>query len=145
MLSKYFSLSDGETATFKKYNKGNFIDSNMLFFAVRTFNFAEELNYSFSSIDVLNTAKHSMTLSASEVATVDPSAYNIKLHGTPTEQNSAEIYKMKIGLNETYSGNSISCSYFSATEKWRHTMFSMEATLPYKLGTLVYTLESLNY
>lgn len=144
-LANYFSLDDGETHTFKKYNKGNYIDSNMLFFAVRTFNFAEDLNYSFSSIDVLNTAKHSLALSASEVTTISPKGYGIKLHSIPTVQENAEIYKMKISIDETYSGNSITCSYFSETERWHHALFSMESPLPYKLGTLVYTLTSLSF
>ena len=140
--ASYFSLKDGAQTTYKKYKKTNYVDSNMLYFVPRTFNFAEGLTYTFSSIDVLNSTKHSMKLSvstekASETISLEDSG--LKISGAPATEN-LTIYNLVVGINETYSGASVNCQYAEKTDTWHHVMYKMKTSLPYSMGYLVYTL-----
>jgi len=140
--ASYFSLKDGAQTTYKKYKKTNYVDSNMLYFVPRTFNFAEGLTYSFSSIDVLNSAKHSMRLYADSnkpSETIALADSGLKINGAPATEN-LTVYNLEVGINETYSGASVTCQYAEKTDAWHHVMYKMKTSLPYGMGYLVYNL-----
>ncbi len=149
-MANYFSLSDGYTATFKKYNKSNFIDANLLAFAARTFDYADGLSYSFQTIDVLANTTHSMALSAGEGSSSATDLKNLKLNGAfeggmVNEDYilKAAAYNLTFAINETYSGNAMICQYINEKpDTYHHMMSSMTTTLPYGLGELNYSLSS---
>lgn len=153
----YFSLKDGYEGTFKKYKSTNYVDRNMLAFALRTFNFDKDMTYSFSTIDVLGNKKHTMKYS---VSATEPSEAikNLKQNGTPlgtpyTDESgsgyvfSPATFEMKIAVNETYGGTPMVCKYVTGEKKdnfYYHYMYTMTTNIPYSLGTYTYTLTSID-
>ena len=145
-----FALENGATATVKNYNNGNYLDKNMMIFAVRSFDFADGMNYSFGTVDVLSFSKRSMMFAAAGApATVN--VVNLKHNGVIGEFGlrddagttftlSAPMYTVNMNLNETYRGTNISATYFQDSERYRHYMYTLTTDLPYGLGRLTYTL-----
>lgn len=165
----YFSLKDGFTSTFKKYNKSNFIDATLLAFALRSFDYADGLSYSFNTIDALGNS--TQTMAYKHVETVTTSLKNVTHDDSPTPYGTKKYedggkyseqidtdndgtndttktynyyleqqgYKIAIGINSTYSGSGMTCTYL-ASEGFHHYMAEMVTTLPYGLGTMTYTL-----
>ena len=145
-----FAGKDGATASIKNYNNGNYLDKNVMIFAVRSFDFAEGLNYSFGTVDVLSNSKRSMIFAAAGAATT-VNVVNLKHNGVVGEYGlrddtgtiftvSAQMYTVNMNLNETYRGTNISATYFEDSERYRHYMYSLTTDLPYGLGRLTYTL-----
>ncbi len=153
----YFALPNGFQGNIKNYKSSNYVDSNTLAFFPRSFDFAEELYYSFSSIDVLSNTKHTMALSVSETTTAK--LKNLKRNGQLTlgskviSANGAlgegdekydyiltqSAYSLFIRITETYSGKSMTYKYLESTD-YHHYMYEMQRTMPYNLGTLSYNL-----
>ncbi|MBP5308080.1 MAG: hypothetical protein J6Z34_02980 [Clostridia bacterium] len=158
----YFALDDGFASTFKKYNKTNYIDANMLAYALRAFDFTPELNYSFTTIDALSNTKHNMQYRVNEATKI--TAVNLKrnemyLGDTSFKEDGtlvngegkrydkvleADAYSVDVRLNETYNGTAMTCVYFADAAVHRHYMYSALNVLPYNLGTLEYTLTEIN-
>lgn len=159
--SHYFAISDGITFEIKKYASTNYVDRNMLAFALRTFDFATDLTYSFSTVDVLANKKHSMKYTAKEQTTAEE-IKNVAVNGiglgrkvesengafTDGTTNydtilSTETYTMQIAVNETYGGSPMTCKYVSNKEYY-HYMYSLETVIPYSMGIYKYTLKSVD-
>ncbi|MBQ7164701.1 MAG: hypothetical protein IJR61_05165 [Clostridia bacterium] len=142
----YFALKDGFSSTFKKYNKNNYIDTNLLSFAVRSFDFADELNYSFSSIDALSNTKHNMQIKVNEATTINAKNLIIENAVVGSKQGdedrilNQDAYSVSVKLNETYNGTAMTCVYFKNADTYHHYLYSMSTVLPYSLGSLEYTL-----
>lgn len=111
-LADYFSLKDGYSGTYKKYNRRvNYIDSNIMELLPRTFDFSTEgspegLSYSFASIDALSLARRSMNLSAytpdgSETAFETEDILNVYRAGTPL---GTKEYNEEKGVYEDENG-----------------------------------------
>lgn len=138
----YFALTNGFNGTIKKYNSANYVDSAMLFFAPRSFNFAEGLNYTFSSIALLEHKLHSMTLKTNTAPTVSVNL-NLKYNGadiTTTET----AYQLDVALNGTYKGQAITATYLENATNLHHFMYKLTTPLLYNTGYLVYTLKEVN-
>jgi len=138
-MKPYFALEDGYKGTIKKYASKNYIDSTMLFFAPRSFDFAEGLSYSFNSIASLEHKLHSMMLTTNTVPTVSVDV-NVNYNGdaiTKTEP----AYQLDIKINETYKGQAITATYLENATSWHHFMYKLVTPLRYNTGYLVYTLK----
>ena len=154
--ASYFSLADGYEGTFKKYKSSNYVDRNMLAFALRSFDFAKDLSYSFSTIDVLGNKKHSMKYTCSSSETAEE-IKNLKENGVVLgKENTDEsgsffsfspaTYEMKIAVNETYGGTPLYCKYITGEKKdkyYYHYLYTMKTNIPYSLGTYTYTLKNI--
>ena len=156
--AEYFGSATGSGTTFKKVFNKNYIDYNLLTFALRSFDFAKELNYSFYTVDVITGTKHSMKYTGK--GTVSESIKNLLTNGIVqvgvkvrdddgafTDEYgkfdtvlSAETFSFSISLSETYSGSPLIVNYFSDTDTFRHYMYKMATNLPFNLGSLEYRL-----
>ncbi len=148
----YFNLADGEKKTADLGN--NFVDINMLFFFPRALEQEAAVSYSFTTIDVLGgTVSHNMAVAGQSLDAVGlknvvltPSSVGylgsaeIK-DGEPTGDYvlSANALTLNVGLNETYNGSPITCTYI-ANKNYYNYMSRMETALPFSIGSLVYDL-----
>ncbi len=154
----YFGLKNGFNGTIKKITSANYVDYNLLNFALRSFDFSTSLSYTFYSADVISNNRHQMRFSSK--GTVSENIKNLLKNGVPQfgtqvrDANgkygegenrydyvlNAETFSFSVALNETYSGTAITCNYFSDEMNMHHYLYKMETPLPYNMGLLTYTL-----
>lgn len=154
----YFNLDDGFEGKIKKYNRGNYIDRNLLMFFGRCFEYKDSMYYSFSTVDVLANRKTAMRASAltegegdAATATKRIDIKNLRKNGSYLGSANGEdyvlgakdVFTMNVRIDETYGGNSLKLVYFADAASYHHYLYSAERVMPYSIGTMTYTLKEI--
>jgi len=142
-----------DTITYTKIDKSNlYFDNDQLLFAIRSLSLDKSFSATVSAISPVDEKLQSINIKVSDA---EPFVtFNLKNLGVLengvllTDDKTISAIKTTVVLNATMTGNSIICYYAvnnSEYVNYRSRLIKMETSLPYKLGGLVYTLNSVEY
>ena len=140
-IEEYLSAIAG-THTIKKYNKKSirFFDNEQILFAGRALTLDKGFSGTIRTIDLTSNVKSAVKVSmytASKNAKVELKGLDVDFKGTP--RTSFNCIALDFGLS---SGGQTKTATYATDEGDRHVMVRYTAPISDKLGTLVYTLKS---
>ena len=152
--SSYTLNSIGETEispivknyTYKKYNEKPYVDSELLLLLPRAFTYEKSFMKGFSTIDVITQKTQSMTYYAGTEKTDVPDikSFNLKynLNGNDVGGEELKAAKVRVMINETFSGAAMEAYYANDHETHRHRMVKCYTALNESMGYLEYTIKN---
>jgi len=147
LKSEELKVSDSPvSSTERVYDKikSPYIDNELAFFFTRAAKLTEGFNATYTSIDALSQKNHSMRVSvAQEKSKSEIKIANFAFAGGNPSERKFVCYKASIAINESFSGSPL-VLYLAGTND-NNMLVSAETSLPYSIGTLVYTIRSFNH
>ena len=135
---------ESKQTTFKECFKDAYIDNELLMLVPRAYNYTSAFSLNFNTIDVVTQKKQSMLYSAlGNDNNIDIKNFNIfyELGGETVGAEDLSVAKVKISIDDTFSGYPIECYYITNHKTHRHRMAEAYTALNNNIGYLKYTIK----
>lgn len=132
--------------SYKKYNEKPYVDSDLLLLLPRAFTYDKSFMKNFNTIDVVTQKLQKMTYYAGTDKTDVPDikSFNLKYNLNENEVGGEELKaaKVKVMINDTFSGTAMEAYYANDHQTHRHRMVKCYTALNDSLGYLEYTIKN---
>ena len=127
--------------TFKKLDNYNFFDNEMLTYAIRAMEIGEGFSASFATIDPYSSSLTELSASAPSENAVTEMTFNVN-----GQDSALKVLQINVALTDTMRGSDILCYYAlnDDSNDYKSRLYMLKTSLPFKMGTLVYTLSELS-